>query len=63
MIIAFGKDGSPLRQHIRLVVPGRWGHKGIHSLVRIEAVNYNYKGRYEQNGFPDDAIIAAQPYS
>ena len=62
VILAIGKDGRPLRQHMRLVVPGRWGYKWIHSLIRIEAVDYDYKGLYEQNGFPDDAITTTQLY-
>jgi DMSO/TMAO reductase YedYZ molybdopterin-dependent catalytic subunit len=61
VIIAYAKDGRPLRQHLRVVVPGRWGYKWIHSLLRIEAVDYDYLGRYEQNGFPDDAINTTHP--
>jgi len=61
VILAYAKDGNPLRQHLRVVVPGRWGYKWIHSLILIEAVDYDFKGRYEQNGFPDDAINTALP--
>ena len=62
VIIAYAKDGKPLRQYLRVVVPGRWGYKWIHSLLLIEAVDYDFKGRYEQNGFPDEAINSALPY-
>jgi len=29
VIIAYAKDGCPLRQHLRVIVPGQWGYKWI----------------------------------
>ena len=57
IIIAYEKDGEALPQKLRLVVPGRWGYKWIHSLIRLEAVDYDFKGQYESSGFPDNAEI------
>jgi DMSO/TMAO reductase YedYZ molybdopterin-dependent catalytic subunit len=57
IIIAYEKDGEALPQKLRLVVPGRWGYKWIHGLIRIEAVNYDFRGLYESRGFPDNAEI------
>jgi DMSO/TMAO reductase YedYZ molybdopterin-dependent catalytic subunit len=44
VILAYEKDGEPLPQKLRLVVPGDWGYKWIHSIVRIELVDYDFKG-------------------
>jgi len=57
IVIAYEKDGEALPQKLRLVVPGRWGYKWIHSLIRIEAVDYDFRGLYESRGFPDNAEI------
>lgn len=59
VIIAYEKDGEPLSNKLRLVVQGMWGYKWIHSLVRIEVVNWDFKGLYERQGFPDNAKIPA----
>lgn len=57
VIIAYQKDGEAFLQKLRLVVPGRWGYKWIHSLVRLETVDYDFRGLYESRGFPDSAEI------
>jgi DMSO/TMAO reductase YedYZ molybdopterin-dependent catalytic subunit len=59
VIVAYEKDGEPLSNKLRLVVPGMWGYKWIHSLVRIEVVDWDFKGLYEKQGFPDNAKIPA----
>ena len=55
VIIAYEKDGAPLSEKLRLVVPGRWGYKWIHHLNRIELVNYDFHGKYESEGYSDIA--------
>ena len=57
IILAYEKDGKPLPEKLRLAVPGMWGYKWIKWLIRIEVVDYDFKGRYESGGFPDNAEI------
>ena len=57
IILAYEKDGKPLPEKLRLAVPGMWGYKWIKWLIRIEVVDYDFKGRYESRGFPDNAEI------
>jgi len=57
VILAYEKDGEPLRQKLRLVVPGRWGYKWIYLLNHVEVVDYDFLGTYEGSGFPDSAEI------
>lgn len=59
VILAYEKDGKPLREKLRLVVPGNWGYKWIKMLTHIELMNYDFKGTYESRGFPDNAEITA----
>jgi len=54
VIVAYEKDGIPLSGTVRLVTPGRWGYKWISQLTRIEIVNYDFKGQWENVGYPDD---------
>jgi hypothetical protein len=56
-ILAYEKDGAPLGETLRLVVPGRWGYKWISQVTRIELVNYDFKGLWESRGYSDDAFI------
>ena len=58
LIVAYEKDGTPLNEKLRLIVPGRWGYKWIHSLNNIELVDHNVLGRYESGGYSDSAEIA-----
>jgi hypothetical protein len=56
IILAFEKDGAPLNETLRLVVPGRWGYKWIAHLTKIEAVDFDFKGKWESAGYSDDGI-------
>ena len=56
ILVAYEKNGLPLDETLRLVVPGRWGYKWIYHLNRIEAVNYNFLGKYESQGYSDTAL-------
>jgi DMSO/TMAO reductase YedYZ molybdopterin-dependent catalytic subunit len=58
IILAYEKDGNPLPETLRLVVPGRWGYKWISQVNRIELVNYDFKGFYESNGYSDTAEVS-----
>ena len=53
---SFG-GGSEFATPFRLIVPGRWGYKWIKWIQHIEIVDYNFLGRYERQGYPDDGII------
>jgi DMSO/TMAO reductase YedYZ molybdopterin-dependent catalytic subunit len=57
VIIAYQKDGLPLSESLRLVVPGKWGYKWIAQLTRIELVNFDFKGMWESQGYTDTADI------
>ena len=57
IILAYQIDGIPLTETLRLVVPEHWGYKWISSLSSIELVNYNYLGKWENNGYSDQAVI------
>jgi hypothetical protein len=57
VILAYEKDGTPLGETLRLVVPGRWGYKWISQVTRIELVNYDFKGLWESRGYSDDAFV------
>ena len=56
VIVAYEKNNLPLDETLRLVVPGRWGYKWIYHLNRIEAVNYDFLGKYESQGYSDTAL-------
>jgi hypothetical protein len=56
IIVAYEKNNLPLDETLRLVVPGRWGYKWIYHLSRIEAVDYNFLGKYESQGYSDTAL-------
>ena len=55
VIVAYAKDGAPLSETLRLVVPGRWGYKWISQLTTITLMDYDFKGRWESQGYSDDA--------
>jgi hypothetical protein len=57
VILAYEKDGVPLSEKLRLVVPGCWGYKWIAKVTGIELVNYNFLGMYESLGYSDEAYI------
>ncbi len=56
VIVAYEKDGGAL-DNLRLVVPGKWGYKWIHHLIRVELVDYDFLGYWEGAGYPDDADV------
>jgi DMSO/TMAO reductase YedYZ molybdopterin-dependent catalytic subunit len=58
IILAYEKDGQPLPETLRLVVPGKWGYKWIRWLTQIVLVDYDFLGRYESQGFSDEANIS-----
>jgi len=61
IILAYAKDGVPLTETLRLVVPGHWGYKWIAQVTNIELVNYDFTGKWESQGYSDDAFITQQP--
>jgi DMSO/TMAO reductase YedYZ molybdopterin-dependent catalytic subunit len=56
VIVAYEKDGVSLGGTLRLVVPGRWGYKWISQLTRIEIVDFDFKGKWESQGYSDDGF-------
>ena len=58
VILAYEKDGVPLSEKLRLVVPGKWGYKWISQVAVIELVDYDFKGFWESRGYSDTADIA-----
>jgi DMSO/TMAO reductase YedYZ molybdopterin-dependent catalytic subunit len=58
IILAYEKDGSPLGEALRLVVPGKWGYKWISQVTRIEVVDYDFIGFWESRGYSDTADVA-----
>ena len=58
VILAYEKDGEPLPEKLRLVVPGKWGYKWISRVNHIELVNYDFKGSWESRGYSDTAEIS-----
>lgn len=57
VIVAYERDGEPMQENLKLVVPGKWGYKWISYLNEIELVDYDFKGVWESKGYPDDAEI------
>jgi hypothetical protein len=57
VIVAYAKDGVPLNEILRLVVPGHWGYKWISQLIELKLVNNDFKGKWETFGYSDDATI------
>jgi hypothetical protein len=57
IILAYIKDGAPLNEGLRLVVPGHWGYKWISQVANIEIVDYDFNGKWEALGYSDDGII------
>ena len=57
VIVAYERDGVPLDEKLRLVLPGKWGYKWISHLTHIELVDYDFTGLWESRGYPDEADI------
>lgn len=60
IILAYERDGEPLPEKLRLVVPGKWGYKWIREITNIELVDYDFKGFYESRGYSDTAEISEE---
>src|SRR5215213_1168848 len=60
-IVAFTMNGQPLPQRhgypARVVVPGLYGEKNVKWVTRIEVVDYDARGFYEQQGWGPDFVI------
>jgi|WetSurMetagenome_2_1015567.scaffolds.fasta_scaffold109568_2 hypothetical protein len=57
IIVAYTLNGQALSEVVRLVVPYHWGYKWINQIINIEAVDFDYKGTYESQGYSDDGAI------
>ena len=60
VIAAYERDGVPLDEKLRLVLPGKWGYKWISHLTHIELVDYDFTGLWEGRGYSDEADIPAE---
>jgi DMSO/TMAO reductase YedYZ molybdopterin-dependent catalytic subunit len=60
-LLAVHMNGAPLPQihgfPARLLVPGIYGLKHVKWVTRIEVVNYDYQGYWQQRGYTDTAQI------
>jgi hypothetical protein len=57
VIVAYEKDGEQLPETLRLVVPGKWGYKWISQLTKIELVDFDFKGKWESQGYSDEGTV------
>ena len=61
VIVAFRMNGATLPNNhgfpARLVVPNIYGMKNVKWLTRIEPVDHDFKGFWQQRGWSDEAII------
>ena len=61
VFLAFHMNGEPLPPihgyPLRVIVPGIFGMKNVKWLTKIELVNYDFKGYWEEKGWSDEAII------
>ena len=61
VIAAFRMNGATLPNNhgfpVRLVVPNIYGMKNVKWLTRIEPVDHDFKGFWQQRGWSDEAII------
>jgi len=55
IILAYEKDGLPLYEVLRLVVPYKWGYKWLGQLSDIVLVDFDFKGKWESQGYSDEA--------
>jgi hypothetical protein len=62
IILAYEINGTPLND-LRLVVPGKWGYKWISQLTVIQLVDYNFLGKWESQGYSDEADIGPNAQS
>jgi DMSO/TMAO reductase YedYZ molybdopterin-dependent catalytic subunit len=61
VFLAYQMNGVPLPKRngfpLRAVVPGIYGIKNVKWLTRIEILDYDYKGYWQQKGWTDDGFI------
>jgi DMSO/TMAO reductase YedYZ molybdopterin-dependent catalytic subunit len=61
VFLAWRMNGEPLPHvhgyPLRAIVPGIYGMKHVKWLSKIELVNFDFKGYWEQRGWSDEAII------
>lgn len=58
VILAYEINSTSLND-LRLVVPGKWGYKWISQIANIELVDYNFLGRWESQGYSDEADMSS----
>ena len=60
-LLAVHMNGTALPQEhgfpARMLVPGIYGMKHVKWITRIEVVNYNFQGYWQQRGWSDDAPV------
>lgn len=60
-LVAYEMNGAPLPQRhgypVRVIVPGLFGEKNVKWVTRIELVNRDVKGFYEQQGWGPNFVI------
>jgi DMSO/TMAO reductase YedYZ molybdopterin-dependent catalytic subunit len=60
-LVAYAINGEPLPQRhgfpARVVVPGLFGEKNVKWVTRIEVVDYDAKGFYEQQGWGPNFVV------
>jgi hypothetical protein len=57
VILAYEKDGEPLTETLRLVVPEKWGYKWISQVTTVTLVDFDFKGKWESQGYSDEANV------
>lgn len=61
VMLALKMNGVPLPPDhgfpARIIVPGLYGIKNVKWLTRLEVVNYDYKGHWQREGWPEEAPI------
>ena len=64
VLIALTMNGVPLpADHgfpARVIVPGLYGLKNVKWLTALEVVNYDYKGYWQREGWPEEAFVKVQ---
>jgi DMSO/TMAO reductase YedYZ molybdopterin-dependent catalytic subunit len=60
-LVVYEMNGEPLPEHhgypVRVIVPGMYGEKNIKWVTRIELIDYDAKGFYEQQGWGPNFVI------
>src|SRR5690606_35898634 len=60
-LLAYDLNGAPLPEShgypLRLIVPGIFGMKNVKWITRIEAVDYDFQGYWQERGWSDIATV------